>query len=282
MTKVHYRARLAGLVAGIGFSVVGANTSWGQTGSASPGLDALPPLPAAGLGLESPSGSMGGAGPVYATPPEVRPTPAVTLVPPDGIRQTWFREADDPVAQARKGPRNVEHKRRSAVWRRLQGRLYGYPEEFVPRPLGAALYDHTLMMTANAAAAKLTLYNFDFVPGSAELSPRGLDQLSKLVPQLLVSPYPLLIERTPDNPALASARREAIAVRLAQGPCPLPPERILVGVPIATGLRGVDAQIIAGNSLGRVQQYGPPIPIQSNGVNSPSGVTQNYSGGAIP
>ena len=43
--------------------------------------------------------------------------------------------------------------------------------------------------------------------------------------------------------------------------------------PRATGLSGIDAQIIGGNALDRTREYGPPIPINSNGVNSPSGVT---------
>ena len=262
------RLGLLGLLAGLG--LVGPGMARGQQGMP----DALPPLPAVapGGGGAGPD-TVGDAGTTYAAPPEVRPAPPVTLVPPGGIRPTWSREADDPVAVARKGPKHFEFKRTSAAWRRLQGRFYGYPEEFVPRPLGAALYDHNLAMTANAAAARLTLYQYDFVQGSDQLSPRGVEQLARLVPQLLNSPFPLIVERTPTDPALAARRREAVAIRLAQGPCPVPQERVLVGAPIATGLTGIDAQVIAGNALGRVQQYGPPIPINSNGVNSPTGVT---------
>ena len=267
MAKIGSRARLVGVVAGLGMGIVAVGPARGQ--GMAPLPDPLPSLPAPTLEPAA------GAGPAFPSPPEVRPTPTVTEVPPGGIRPTWFREPDDPVGLARRGPKHVEHKRNSTIWRRLQARIYGYPEEFVPRPLGAAVSDHALAMTANAAAARLTLYGYDFVQGSAELSPRGQDQLAKLVPQMIASPYPLLIERTPGNPDLAAARREAVAIRLAQGPCPIPQERVLVGVPIATGLSGVNAQVIAGNALGRVQQYGPPIPLQSNGVNSPSTVTSS-------
>ncbi len=269
MLRKSRRVRLAGLVAGVGFSVVAIGPARGQA----PLPDALPPLPSPML--EAPSGVVGGPAPAISGYPEVRPTPPIVQVPPDGIRPTWFREADDPVAIARRGPKHVEAKKRSTFWRRLQGRFYGYPEEFVPRPLGASVYDHALAMTANGAAARLTLYQFDFIQGSSDLSPRGVDQLSKLAPQMLASPFPLIIERTPENPALAASRREVVAARLASGPCPIPPDRVLVGAPIANGISGVNAQIIAGNALGRVQQYGPPIPINSNGVNSPSGVTVN-------
>ena len=266
----HRRGRIATLVAGCGLSVAAAGPAWGQT---MPIPEALPPLPAPVL--EGSTGPVPMTGAAYAAPPEVRPVPAVIAVPPGGFRPTWFREADDPEVTRRHQPGLVEHKKRSTVWRRLQGKFLGYPEEFVPRPLGAAMYDHALAMTANGAAARLTLYNFDFVQGSSELSPRGAEQLARLVPQLLSSPYPLIVERTPADPRLAASRRELVATRLAQGPCPIPPDRVLVGVPIATGMTGVDAQIVAGNALGRVQQYGPPIPINSNGVNSPSGVTIN-------
>ncbi len=269
MSRIRRRA-ITGMVAGLGFSIAAVGPARGQA----PLPDALPPLPAPTL--EGSSGPVAVTGPAFAAPPEVRPTPLVVAVPPEGFRPTWFREADDPAATARHRPGFVEHKRRSTFWRRLQGKFYGYPEEYVPRPLGAALYDHAYAMTANGAAARLALYKYDFVQGSSELSPRGFEQVARLAPQMLASPYPLIVERTPENPALASARREVVAALLAQGPCPIPQDRVLVGAPIAHGLNGVDAQIIANNALGRTQQYGPPIPINSNGVNSPTGVTINY------
>ena len=272
MSPKFHRAGLAGLIAGLGLGAALPPPARGQQAPPAAMPDALPPLPAAAGPVPIPAPAEVAT---YAAPAEVRPTPPVVQVPPSGIRPTWFREADDPVAVERKGPKHLEFKRCSAAWRRLQGRFYGYPEEFTPRPLGAALYDHNLAMTANAAAARLTLYQFDFVQGSDQLSPRGVEQLARLVPQLLASPFPLIVERTPADPALAARRREAVALRLAQGPCPIPPDRVLVGAPIANGLSGVDAQVIAGNALGRVQQYGPPIPLESNGVNSPTGVTIN-------
>lgn len=267
-------ARTAAQLVGLGLLGLLPATAQGQDGGPPPLPDPIAPAPfAAGPAPAAPSVTV--VDPALV-PPEVRPTRTPVLVPPEGIRPTYAHEPDDPVATARKHPpRFVRLKQRSILWRRVQGRFYGYPEEFVPRPLGAALADHNLAMVANGAAARLTLYDYDFVQGSSELSPRGIEQLIRLAPQLQASPYPLIIERTPANPALAQARREAVAIRLAGGPCPIPPDRVLVGAPIANGLSGTNAQVIAGNSLGRVQQYGPPIPINSNGINSPSGVTIN-------
>ncbi|MHC5544497.1 hypothetical protein ACYOEI_40220, partial [Singulisphaera rosea] len=56
------------------------------------------------------------------------------------------------------------------------------------------------------------------------------------------------------------------------------PDRILVGLPLPYGMSGNDAQIVGANTLTRTQQYGPPIPLNFNGVNSPSGVTNSVSG----
>ena len=210
-------------------------------------------------------------------PPVARPASTVIEVPPGGFGPTWAREPIDPIALERKPPKHTFFKAHSWHWRRLQGRFWGYPEEYEPRPLGASVYDHYRIMAGNGAAARLVLYNYDFVEGTSELSPRGADQLAKIAAQLAASPYPLIIERTSANPSLAESRRYAVLARLALGPCPVPSERVLVGVPIPHGMSGTDAQIIAGNSLGRTQQYGPPIPLLSNGVNSPSTVTNNNS-----
>lgn len=267
MSQILRRRWLAGFILGLG----PASASTAQNLP-----PALPPPPADPAGLP----------PLPAAPgppfPVVRPAPPVVQVVPGGNMPGWRPGPIDPVALERLDrPKHVERKSRSWCWRRFQGRIWGYPEEFEPRPLGAAVYEAGKIMVANAAEASLVLYNFDFVDGSNELSPRGVDQLAKVAAQLSVSPFPLIVERTPQDPSLAESRRYAVLARLARGPCPVASDRVLVGVPKAHGLSGTDAQVIAGNALGRTQQYGPPIPINSNGVNSPSGVTSG-SGAAGP
>ena len=218
------------------------------------------------------------APPTILPSPRVIPAPRVVDVPPGGARPTWMREPLDPVAVEKHAKHHVKHKSRSWLWRRLQGKFYGYPEEYAPRPLGAALYDQNRVMVANGAAAKLVLFEYDFEPGTSRLKPRGRDQLARMTAQLAASPYPLIIERTPDDPPLADARRAAVLAELAAGPLPIPPERVLVGMPTPRGMSGNDADIINSNALQRTRLYGPPIPINSNGVNSPSGVTNSVTG----
>jgi hypothetical protein len=209
-----------------------------------------------------------------------RPLPPVILVPPQGAGPVWSQGPIDPVALEKldSHPGFLQKKLHSWHWRRVQGRFYGYPEEFQPRPLGAALYEHGKIMAANGAAARLVLYRYDFVDGTSELSSRGMDQLIKFTAQLSVSPYPLIIERTIGDPALAESRRYAVLAKLAQSPCPLTSDRVLVGIPTPNGMSGTDAQIIAGNGIQRTQGFGPPIPLLSNGVNSASGVTSTGGG----
>ena len=269
MSLIRRRRRLAGLILGLGLGPAS-----GSTLNAQDLPTALPP-PVDPMGLPP-----GPAGP-SPTYPLIRPAPPVIEVPPGGAFPTWRPGPIDPIAiERRDRPANVERKRFSYSWRRLQGRIWGYPEEFEPRPLGSAMYEAGKIMVANAAEARLVLYQFDFVEGTTELSPRGVDQLSKFSAQLAVSPYPLLVERTPQDPALAESRRFAVLARLARGPFPVLSDRVLVGVPRARGLSGSDAQVIAGNALGRTQQYGPPIPINASGVNSPSGVSGGSGSGS--
>lgn len=211
----------------------------------------------------------------------VRPAPVTIEAPPDEFPTRLEKVPLDPVATAQKGPHFVFKKMRSWLWRRSQGKLLGYPEEFQPRPLGSSVYSMGRTMAANGAEARLALYDYDFAPGSAELTERGRDQLAKAAAQMAASPYPLIVERTPDDPALAEARRRAVLGALASASLPVGADRVLVGQPLPFGMSGVNAQIVNANALNRTQQYGPPIPINSNGVNSPSGVT-NQMVGVIP
>ncbi|WZP00661.1 hypothetical protein EP7_002310 [Isosphaeraceae bacterium EP7] len=249
MSKTNRRRQAAGLMLGLGLS---ATTARAQ------GLpDPLPEL--------SPE-------PVAVAAP-LMPRPSVIEVPPTGVLPSWRPDPLDPVATERHSPKFVAHKRRWWHWRRYQGKLGGYPENYEPRPLGSALHDHGRAMVANGAAARLTLFRYDFVDDTVELNARGRDQVFKLAAQLAASPFPLIIERTPENPGLAEARRASVLAALASSPYPAPIERVLVGQPMSRGISGIDAQIIGANALDRTKDFGPPIPIDSNGVNSPSGVT---------
>ena len=100
---------------------------------------------------------------------------------PDASRRAGCpdRAATDVVAGAARSvalqkhpPRKVAEKALVALASSYQGKFSGYPEDFAPRPLGAALYDHEPDDGGqNARAAKLVLFDFDFEPGTSRLSP---------------------------------------------------------------------------------------------------------------
>jgi hypothetical protein len=245
MSKMECRKLLPGLVLGafpIGVTV------------AQEIPEPLPPLPVASVTMAP--------GSVVIS----HPVPAV-------VAPSWLPSAPDPVVLVRHPPKFVARKLESFHWRRLQGKLLGYPEEFQPRPLGASLYDHGRTMVANGEAARLVLHHYDFAQGGTELNTRGREQLAMHTARLSQSPYSLIIEQTPEKPDLAQQRRIAVLNTMATWSFPIAPDRVVVGRPIARGLSGIDAQIISANGMDRTARYGPPIPINSNGVNSPSGVT---------
>ncbi len=215
-----------------------------------------------------------------ADPPVVRPAPVVVDGPPYEVQTRLEKTPLDPVATAQRGPHHVWKKIRSWTWRRAQGKMLGYPEEFKPRPLGSSVYAMGRTMASNGAEARLVLYDYDFVPDSAELTERGRDQLAKAAAQLAASPYPLVVERTPKAPALAGERRRVVIEALAASSMPVEADRVLVGQPAPAGMSGNDARIVSVNALNRTQRYGPTIPISANGINSPSGVTSQGLGSA--
>ncbi len=157
-----------------------------------------------------------------APPTVILSASPVVMVPPMGVQPTWFPSPLDPVATETFGPHHAEKKSRSWFWRRSQGKILGYPEQFCARPLGASVYDQYRTMVANGAAARLTLFDCDFVPGTGQLTPRGRIQLAKLSEQLAASPFPLIIESTPTAPSLANVRRFNVLAELAGGSLPGP------------------------------------------------------------
>src|SRR5262249_28060315 len=125
----------------------------------------------------------------------------------------------------------------------------------------------------NSEAAAMVLYQCDFLDGTNTLNLHGRDQLTRIACMIAGNNCPIVIERTPEAPGLAEARRTAVLNILAMNNVPVPPERVLIGPAIALGMSGVDAQILYGTSLRNLREQGAPLPVPSSG----SGV--GYSGG---
>jgi hypothetical protein len=138
--------------------------------------------------------------------------------------------------------------------RKLQECALGYPEEFNEWPLGSALYAHGRTQVANGNAARMVFYHYDFVEGSPQLNLRGRDKLLKTARLLPTSFAPIVVERTPSTPGLDTQRRSVVLAELGGSRFPVPPERVVIGPPVAHGLTGVEAVVIYDNQLGALRQ----------------------------
>lgn len=133
--------------------------------------------------------------------------------------------------------------------------VLGSPEESYA-PLGASVYAFGQAQVANAEAARLALYHYDFVEGTAQLNVKGRERLAAMADLLPQCFGPVVIERTAGAPALDENRRVAVFNEIAQGPFKVPLERIIVGIPPAFGLSGVEAEIVDRNLITHTQTGG--------------------------
>ena len=204
--------------------------------------------------------------PVAATP-SVRPvvvTPAAPTCGPecatDGGRSSW---------QSRSAERHAA----------CQAHFWGYPEEFEAPPLGAVMHAHFRIMTANGQAAAMVLYRCDFKPGSSELNLRGRERLTLIASLLGTNNFPIIIE-----PAAAAAeteaRRAGILNVLALNSIVVPPERVVIGPPIAYGLSGSDAERLFDYHYYNLRIQATPLPVQPSITTGGSTGTGTSTGAA--
>jgi hypothetical protein len=144
-------------------------------------------------------------------------------------------------------------------WQKFKGHLWyclGLEPELQSEPLGASVDATYRNHVANGIAAGLVLYRYDFVDNTANLNTRGQDQVARIAALLAHNGYVVIVERLPSNPKLAEARRLAVLNQLLRSGIRLPPERVVIGAPIANGLRGVEAEVIYQNLLSQTHERG--------------------------
>jgi hypothetical protein len=198
--------------------------------------------------------------PVPPTPVHHAPMTTCASPPCPGADRHW------PYAAARvRG--GIEH---------LQDTCLGYLEEFEEPPLGATMGRHFQIQVNNALAARMTLYDYDFLCGQDRLNVRGKSRVREMGLLMARSPFPLVIAHVPGAPALAEARRLAVLNELALAHLPVPPERIIIAPPIAHPLSGVEADLLYLNLLQQTQDRGE-VPTASEFVGG--GFTPGGGGG---
>jgi hypothetical protein len=218
-----------------------------------------------------------------AQKPEMLPPPVVQEVPPQTSTGMPYPAVGAPAspAPATAGYVGTGGEALSGWerWKqRMQAKCVGYLEEFGAPPLGHYVYLHGRAQVESGEAARMVLYHYDFEEDGARLTVRGRDQLAKIEHLLSGNFFPVIIERTPTAPALADARRMMVLQVLAHGQFPVPPERVVIGLPPTPGLRGVEAELIYANQLGVTRSSGAPLP-RSQDV---SGTLLNITPQAFP
>jgi hypothetical protein len=184
--------------------------------------------------------------------------PAPLIGPPGGLMKPSPCFAD-PFGPVQITPVPCPHNGRHwGAWHkaRCQAKWVGYPEEFNEWPLGWSLHANGQTEVSNATAARMVFYHYDFEDGGSRLNYRGRDKLAMIAALLPTSFAPVVIERTPGDDRLDLERRTVIAGALAHGTFPIPPERVIVGRPIANGLNGQEAVIIRDNLYRQTLQQG--------------------------
>ncbi len=173
-----------------------------------------------------------------------------------GKASWWQRCTAGGTARAPKSCNPSWWQRWRACWGSVSESYHGYPEEYDEPPLGTFVYAHGEAMVANGDAARLVLYDYDFVDCGDHLNDAGRERLARLACLLAETSCPLVVERLPGGQALSEARRAAVLAELGQLGYAVPPERVVVASPLNKGLRGVEAEVIYGNLIQNTQTRG--------------------------
>ncbi|WP_437185484.1 hypothetical protein SH668x_002591 [Planctomicrobium sp. SH668] len=104
-------------------------------------------------------------------------------------------------------------------------------------PLGSIVRAHAQVMETNAEAVDFVIYRLNFVGQTAELTSDGKDQVLEIAARMRSAPFPVLIEREPNNsdPELDALRRNLIAQILTDLGNPDAQQRTIVGTPYGPG-----------------------------------------------
>lgn len=122
-------------------------------------------------------------------------------------------------------------------------------------PLGTTIYKPFQIQVANGIAARMILYDYDFLPGSPLLNYRGKQRIAWIARRLPQYPNPVIVEDMPRNPQLALARRQSVLQALSAH-MHIAPNMVVVGPPVTRGLRGTEPIILYGKYLTTIQQGG--------------------------
>ncbi len=111
-------------------------------------------------------------------------------------------------------------------------------------PLGSVLRAHLHTEQTNAEATDFVFNLVHFHGETAHLTPDGKDHLMEVAARMRSAPFPVLIERTPNNanPTLDAERRVVVARSLADLGNPDSDQRTIVAVPYDRGFNSFEGE----------------------------------------
>jgi hypothetical protein len=151
----------------------------------------------------------------------------------------------------------------------LEDKFIGYPNSFIEPPLGYYATEQLSVQVGKADWHRFMLYQTDFLPGTNVLSPNGASRFNIMLKRVCAWPGPVTIEWTPDQPAVAEARRKAVLAMLQQAGQPFVPERVVIGPSPYPGGVGNEPANFYNNMTIRSQMASPTYalpPIESASV----------------
>ena len=117
-------------------------------------------------------------------------------------------------------------------------------------PAGENLNTFWAIQVSNGEAARMVLYDFDFVPGQPNLTPRGTRQLARFADMLQQTPHPLIIQPSPQQPTLDEFRRAHVFSTLVKMNVPVHEDRLIVRIQESRGLDGIEAEGLQVKQMG--------------------------------
>lgn len=166
----------------------------------------------------------------------------------------------------------------------IKDRFIGYPDQFVEPPLGYYLSEHRNTMRAKADPHDFFLYHTDFIRKDTVLSPTGAQRLTLIANRLPGWLGPIVVEWTPEEPALAEERKAAILAALTDAGMNIDPDRILIGPSPYPGLIGDVAEgyypVLINRSIQAPATYSLP-PMPPLGTSGGMGGSAGFGGGGL-
>ncbi len=143
----------------------------------------------------------------------------------------------------------------------LEDDFIGHPDTFIEPPLGAYINQQFAVQVSKADPHRFTVYSSDFLPGTDRFSPIGATRFNLMYTRLSAWSGPIIVEWTPDQPALAEGRRQAILDTLERAGSPVLAQRVVIGPSPYPGALGVEAVNQYTNTISRNQAASRIFPL---------------------